>query len=379
MKNEKKLKVSRSERDDILDALSLRINQKLKTEKAIDDQKNNVYFWLFKFIILILYLVFINIAFDLIRDLGTDLIYYFAVSLRSVFSGIWEAGMSLSKWIIILYSLFRNLKIFMNSKYFKKLYSNDRKMVIKKNKCFNIIYLVLKYLSVPFLVILSVLALILLTILTMLLYMVFNGLYMVSAILIVIVLFALTYMAFKAIQGGFFGSNDRVHKESIMIALGVLFIGIIAFSYETSSYDHSDTLPANFEIESKISFFDISKINKIKIKSGSKYENIHVNYDDNLGDKMRVEISYYDTAKVCYTYYYNDNNDLYLKFDSTMEFGYENVEDVVKLGVETIQNQTLYNYNLFKYPTINIYISHNNAYKLSVFNYKGTVNSSIKK
>ena len=36
--------------------------EKLKTEKAIDNQKNNVYFWLFKFIVLVAYLVVINVV-----------------------------------------------------------------------------------------------------------------------------------------------------------------------------------------------------------------------------------------------------------------------------------------------------------------------------
>ena len=77
----KNFRVERTNGDDILDALSLRINQNLRTEKEIDDKKNNVYFWLFKFLILIVYLLIINGVFILVKEFVVYLIYLFAVSL----------------------------------------------------------------------------------------------------------------------------------------------------------------------------------------------------------------------------------------------------------------------------------------------------------
>ena len=114
MEKKKRKFIERTEGDDILDALSLRVNETLKTEKKFDDKKNNVYFWLFKFLLLILYLIGVNILFSLIEDLIIDLIYYFGVSLRSVFSLGWSVVLNFTRWFVILYTLFKNLTIFMN-------------------------------------------------------------------------------------------------------------------------------------------------------------------------------------------------------------------------------------------------------------------------
>ena len=78
--------VERTTGDDILDALSIRINQTLKTEKKIDDKKNNVYFWLFKFIILIFIFYLLTYALIFVKDLGVSLIYYFGTTLRGISS-----------------------------------------------------------------------------------------------------------------------------------------------------------------------------------------------------------------------------------------------------------------------------------------------------
>ena len=64
----RKLFVERTEGDDILDALSLRVNETLKTEKKIDDKKNNVYFWLFKFLLLIVFVFAVNVLITLVEN-----------------------------------------------------------------------------------------------------------------------------------------------------------------------------------------------------------------------------------------------------------------------------------------------------------------------
>ena len=94
MKKKKSFRVERTNGDDILDALSMRLNQNLRTEKQIDDKKNNVYFWLFKFVILLIYLLIINACFELFKYLGVNLIYFFAVSLRSVLAFIFRVGVT---------------------------------------------------------------------------------------------------------------------------------------------------------------------------------------------------------------------------------------------------------------------------------------------
>ena len=101
-----KFKVERTLGDDIIDEISLHINKRLKTGKQIDDKKNNVYFWICKFAILVLYLLVLNFFFYLLKEVGTNLIYYFSVSLRSVLSAVYRFGVGYTTWIINIYILY---------------------------------------------------------------------------------------------------------------------------------------------------------------------------------------------------------------------------------------------------------------------------------
>lgn len=362
--------IKRTEGDDILDALSLRINSTLKTEKKMDDKKNNVYFWLFKCIILVMYLFLINTIFDVVRDVVVDFIYYFSVSLRGMISFAWVVAIEFSSGLITLYLLFKNLKIFMESSYYKRLYSNDKEMCDKKKRFFGVISCVLKYLSVPFLVFVSFLSAIVLALLTLFGYLLFNGIYSVSTILILICLFLICYSLFKNIQIRFFNIGVGVSKKVFSIFVIMLLFSIVLFSYEIGSYDYNSSLPKNFDIESKTMYFDIGNRNEVIIATGSKYDNTNVYIDNTLVDEVRLELEYFDTANIKYTYYFNDDDDLHLRFDSSLDFEIDDFSDVLKLVVETLRTQTLYNYNLFKYPTINIYINHEDAEKITLLDYK---------
>lgn len=361
--------VERTEGDDILDALSLRLNSTLKTEKKIDDKKNNVYFWLFKFIILIIYLLLINVVFSLVRDLGVSLIYYIAVSLRGVLSLIWTAIIEFSRGIFTLYLLFKNVKMFMNSSYYKRLYSKDEEMNKKKKKFFNVTSSVLKYLSIPFLLFITFSIAILLALLTMLIYMLINGIYAVSLILIILMLTLICYAVFRNIQYKFFNLGSIVRKRSIAMMVVFFLFSLVLFSYETGSYEINNSLPDDFKIESKTMYFDITRGQDIILKTGSKYENLHVYIDDTLVNQIRVELEYFDTANANYTYYFNDKDDLFMEFNSELDFHSNDFENVLKLMIETLRDQTLYNYNLFKYPTINIYVSSDYLNDVTVLNY----------
>ena len=71
--------------NDVLEALSIRTNQILKIEKDKDDKKNNLNFWLFKFIYLAIYIFILVEIFNNVRDAGVVTFYYIGKSLRSVF------------------------------------------------------------------------------------------------------------------------------------------------------------------------------------------------------------------------------------------------------------------------------------------------------
>lgn len=115
--------------------------------------------------------------------------------------------------------------------------------------------------------------------------------------------------------------------------------------------------------------FKLDDAEEVYIKSGSKYNNVSILKDDSLENKIRVGLDYYETTNTFYTTYLNDDDKLLLRFDSTLNYSKLDMKDVLKLGVESARKQTLYNYNLFKYPVIRIYVSGENESKVKLVEY----------
>ncbi len=365
--------VKRTKDDDFLDNLSLKINKILKTDKDIKDKKNNVYFWLIKFILLVLYILVLNGILEFISIVGYQLIYYFAVSLRGIIATVWVSVLSITKEIVILYIVFKNLNIFTSSSYYERLYHKDKKMNSKKNKFFTIVNSVLKLLSVPYLIVIGFYASLLLVIFAFLIFLLFNGIYSFSLIFLVIASFVLCYISFKDIENKFFNDCSPVKKYTYLKIFAVILLGVFLFGYETGNYNYSNAFPTSFNVEEKELFFDVENRKNIVVKSDSKYDNLSIHIDNNLENKIKIVFEYFNTAKVDYKSYLVSNSNLLLEFESNLHFSIANVYDVIKFSVDTIKDQTLYNYNLFKYPNIKIYVSEENYKKIKVLGYKDDI------
>ena len=352
-----RFRVERTGGDDILDALSMRINQDLRTEKEIDDKKNNVYFWLFKFLILIVYLIFVVAVFEVAKELGVSLIYLFAVSLRSVLSFLYYLGMTFTECVVVTYILLKNLKIFTKSSYYSKLYAKDRYMLKKKRKFFGLIETVLQAFGIVYLVFVGLVEIFLVSVITMLITLAFNGMYMLSFLAICIVLLVMCVLLFEEIKSKFFGYKSRVRKEHLYVTLLALIFTIICFGYETNTYQVSNTLPDKMDTITQTFNMTLPNINDVYISSNAKFNNIELKVDNSLNHTIRVDVEYFKTSRTSYVSYFNDKNNIELRFDGEINFEVENLRDVFTLGMETIKNKTMYNYNMFKYPKVKIYVS----------------------
>ena len=352
-----KFRVERTNGDDLLDAFSMRINQNLRTEKEIDDKKNNVYFWLFKFIALIACLIFVDFVFEAIKYVGVDLIYLFAVSLRSVLSALFYIGVTFTQWVVITYILLKNLKIFTKSTYYSRLYAKDRYMLKKKKRFFGVIESVLQAFGIVYLVFVGMVEVLLVSVITMLITLAFNQMYMFSLLAICVVLLIMCVLLFEEIKSKFFGYKSRVKKEHLYVTLLALIFTIICFGYETNTYKVSNSLPDKMDTITQSFNLTLPNINDVYISSNAKFNNVDLKVDNSLNNAIRVEVEYFKTAKPSYVNYFNDKNNIELRFDGDIDFGVENIKDVFTLGMETVKNKTMYNYNMFKYPKVKIYVS----------------------
>jgi hypothetical protein len=178
---------------------------------------------------------------------------------------------------------------------------------------------------------------------------------MFSLLSLAIVLLLLCYFVFAEIRSKFHGYDSNIRKHHIYIGLLLLIISIAFFGYETNTYKLDDSLPASMNTITKSVTMNVSNIKNINISTNAKFKNVEVVVDNSLTEVIRVEVNYFKTAEVSYVSYFDEGDDLRLKFDGETNFKFENCYDVFQLGVETIRTKTMYNYNMFKYPKVKIY------------------------
>lgn len=347
--------------NDVLEALAIRTNDVLRPDKKSKNKKNNAYFWVFKAIYLVLLLVLINIICDSFQSIGVSLIYAIGKSLRSVLSFIWVISLSYIKGIVILYLLYDNYKIFVESEYYKNLYADNRKLKNNKEVVFGTIELFLKVFAVFAMITIAGLATISIYGFFTIVIMLFKNIYVISPLIITGALFLISFFTFMHIKNKFFDTKQTIVKNHFIFAFVVLLLGVIFLGYETSSYEYMNKLPDEMPLVSKEQSFTIKEGQKINLSNDSKLKNLEVIYDETLGDEMIVKLDYFETAKVRYSYYFNENDDLNLEFSSRLDFHPENLNDVFDLFHSTFNRKVIYNYNLFKYPNIYVYI--NPSYK----------------
>lgn len=350
----------------IIDLLSLRINETLKSERKNTTADNNPYFWIVKFFILFFSIIGISILFDVIREVGTEAIYEINRSLRSILAGIWGFTVSFMKYILILHTVYINVKSFVKSPYYERLYAKDKEMRIKKELLFEKILRILKTLSIPFLVVLLLTGAFALFIFFYFIFIWINGTFIISPFLISISIILISYLAYKHILVGFYDAKYKINRKAyVLILLALLFSSALIFcELKDFKYDHS--LPVAFETKKKVTTFDISARDKVIIKSNSKLNNAKVYKNDSLKDEIKIYIEYYDTAKVEYIYEYNDDNSLILTFNSKQNVKITDIPAILGIIEKGLIDKTIYNFNLFKYPNIKIYVNMNNADRIFI-------------
>lgn len=340
--------------NDVLEALSIRINETIRPNRN-KDKKNNAYFWIFKFILLLLYIQLIVWAFNEVRGIGVLSIYAVANSLRSVLSSFWIIAIEFMKGLIVLYLLFYQFKIFTESPYFKELYKDEKKLLKKKKSIKKIIEKIFKVFAVIYLLIIGFVAALSLFAFVYMISMFSDGIFLVSPLLIMALVFVICMLIFRHIQNKFFGTLPVINRNYILIMGCALIVSIGLFGYEVSSFERDNGLPKGFELTNKTHDFILQDGQNVLIHSDSKLDNLTLVEDNSLTNEIKVEVQYYKTAKVWYVSEFNDFDDLKLVFTSDIDYGKVEINDLLKLFVSTFNGKTIYNYNLFKYPNIYIY------------------------
>lgn len=351
--------------NDVIDSLAVKTNDFLRSDEN-KNNKDSALFWIFKGLILLLLLIIINWFFRDLEFLGVNVIYIVAKSLRSVLANIWVISLSFLKELLIIYLLYDNFKIFIKSPYYKSLYQKNRKMKKRKNTIEKVIDIVLKVWSVFLMIAMVMLGIMSVFGLITFIIMYTNSIYTVSPIIILVALLMVSSFTFLHIKNKFFGKKQTIKKDYFIYSFLVFIIGIAFFGYEVSSYEKVNYLPEGMNLTIKEETFKLKDNQKVYLKTNSKLDNLKVIEDNTLNNEIKVEVEYYKTANVRYVYEFNDKDDLKLIFTSYLDMKDENIKDVFNLIYSTFNRKTIYNYNLFKYPNIYVYVNSNNLERVIV-------------
>lgn len=152
----------------------------------------------------------------------------------------------------------------------------------------------------------------------------------------------------------------KKHLTWFIVGLVLLLIGGICLNIELKNYQKSSYLTSNFVFEQKEFDYRIEPNKKYKITNNKSNNNINLYFDNSLQDNIKIVIVYANLLDI------NSKYEEYkagasINLESDLELDLTAIKEIKKLGIASLNNKTIYNYTLLKYPKINVYV--NEKYK----------------
>ena len=167
-----------------------------------------------------------------------------------------------------------------------------------------------------------------------------------------------------------------MRKYFNLLLCGFLFVvGIIVLNFELVNFEFVNYLPSNFK-STVDTFYITTEPNKVYRINTAKYnENLKIEkfVNNNLGEKVMIEIKHSNTADVISSI----KNSMYkteITFENRIDFGELGLKDVYSFVLKCITEGKVYNYNLLKYGEISIYGSEDSLSRMEYDNYEVRAN-----
>jgi len=159
----------------------------------------------------------------------------------------------------------------------------------------------------------------------------------------------------------------KKHLIVFVAGLILILIGIICFNIETRNYNISTNLTSNFNMEQKVLEYEINKNETYRITNDGTNKNINLYIDNTLSNKVKIVVVYADLLKIdsdLDTNVYEDENVINVDIESELIIDFDDINDFYTLGMASLNNKTMYNYTLLKYPEIKVFV--NEKYKNNI-------------
>ena len=100
-------------------------------------------------------------------------------------------------------------------------------------------------------------------------------------------------------------------------------------------------------------------------KKDGRYINLYI--DNTLSNKVKVIVVYADLLKIdseLDTKLYKDKTVMNIDVESELIIDFDAINDFYTLGITSLNNKTMYNYTLLRYPEIKVFV--NEKYRTNI-------------
>jgi len=159
----------------------------------------------------------------------------------------------------------------------------------------------------------------------------------------------------------------KKHLIVFVAGLILILIGIICFNIETCNYNISTNLTSNYNMEQIVLEYEKNKNETYRITNDGTNKNINLYIDNTLSNKVKIVVVYADLLKIdsdLDTNVYEDENVINVDIESELIIDFDDINDFYTLGMASLNNKTMYNYTLLKYPEIKVFV--NEKYKNNI-------------
>lgn len=155
----------------------------------------------------------------------------------------------------------------------------------------------------------------------------------------------------------------KKYLRTLFVGLVLFLIGIACFYIETINYDIGSSLTSNFTLEQKVIEYKINNNQTFKITNDGTNKNMNLFIDNTLDNEVRIVVEHVDIIDIKNEYnskkYLNDEV-ISVDMESDLELDWNGILDLYDLGIASLQNKTIYNYSLLKYPEVKVFVNEKN-------------------
>lgn len=173
----------------------------------------------------------------------------------------------------------------------------------------------------------------------------------------------------------------RKYLFKLFLGFVIFLVGAAYFYIETIDYKIDTNLASNIVMRDEVLEYEISKDKEFILSNSNTNKNMQLIIDNNLDNKVKIEINYAEMLMLHsnYSTVKSNNKEVNrINLDSDLVPDWKNIVSLYDLGINSLNDKTIYNYNLLKYPLVRVYVHENYRANIKFVGKDGRVYNPVK-